>query len=155
MLELPREVTFKPTTICSDLHTIQRLSYIAWTDHVDASTPFCERWPLHVTWRPIRFDSMGTGSQGFRISSLQTTLAQCCFDVGPPSQTAAQHQNNIDPISPVHWYTIPVSRYWSLFTQLPRHAVQWLVRCRANVSDSEATVIQRWRWDQMLSMPAG
>ena len=35
--------------------------------------------------------------------SKHKTLTQCCFDVGPPSTTLAQHQNNIGPMSCVCW----------------------------------------------------
>ena len=35
--------------------------------------------------------------------SIHETLAQCCYNVGTPSLTAAQHQNNIGSMSRVCW----------------------------------------------------
>ena len=41
--------------------------------------------------------------RNLRIPSKRETLTQYCFDVGPPSSTSAQHQNNIGSMSCVCW----------------------------------------------------
>ena len=43
-------------------------------------------------------------------------LTQCCFDVGPPSNTAAQHQNTIGSTSRVHSATTAAAKLLRLST---------------------------------------
>ena len=46
------------------------------------------------------------------VSWANEALTECCFNVGPPSSTSAQHENNIGPtprfagklISPRYYY---------------------------------------------------
>ena len=102
-----------------------------------------------VSFRPLRPDAgglrhlvSGRGRRNVRRRppSKHGAFTQCCFNVGPPSPTLAQHRDNIGQMPRVFWQTPDNDRVnWSDPSRLKTFNIRWF-----DVVDGEPTLNQHW-----------